>query len=38
MTRELKNIEASIKGRLYNVVKKEKLNFDFLNKQVPFLR
>ena len=30
MTRELKNIEASIKRRLYNVAKKERLNFDFI--------
>jgi predicted nucleotidyltransferase component of viral defense system len=30
MTKELKNIEASIKRRLYNVAKKERLNFDFI--------
>lgn len=30
MTREIKNIEASVRGRLYNVAKKEKLNFDFV--------
>jgi len=30
MTKELKNIEASVKGRLYNLAKKEKLNFDFV--------
>jgi len=28
MTRELKNIEASVKRRLYNLANKEKLNFD----------
>jgi len=30
MTRELKNIEASVKRRLYNLAKKEKLNFDIV--------
>jgi len=30
MTRELKNIEASVKRRLYNLANKEKLNFDFV--------
>ena len=30
MTREVKNIEASVKRRLYNLANKEKLNFDFV--------
>ena len=30
MTRELKNIESSVKRRLYNLANKEKLNFDFV--------
>lgn len=28
MTRKVKNIEASVRGRLYNLANKEKLNFD----------
>jgi hypothetical protein len=30
MTREVKNIEASVKRRLCNLANKEKLNFDFV--------
>ena len=30
MTRKVKNIEASVRGRLYNLANKEKLNFDFV--------
>lgn len=33
MSDNIKNMEASVRARLLNIAKKEKLNFDFTNKR-----